>query len=355
MSEEAGEKSHEASPERLKKARARGNVPVSPEVAVLASYAGLLLGLVLAGGAVLALAERLSGAFVSPEGLAEAVLSGARTGIGSSAMLAVAAVLAPASVLVALGILVQGGFVAAGQKLKPDLKKLNPAENVKKKYGPSGLGEFARGSAKVTAAAVLGGAYLWARRDGYLAAVGAPPGVLPGMLRAELAAVLGLGCAIAGVVAAIDLPVRRLRHAQRLRMSRKEMQDESKEQEGDPTQKQARRKRAGEVARNRMLQDAGKATVVLTNPTHYAVALKWDRGQDTVPTCVAKGTDHLALAIRERARSAGVPIREDRTTARALHASVEVGGTILPEHYAAVAAAIRYAERVSRARAGSSA
>ena len=352
---DAGDKSHEATPERLKKARGRGDVPVSPEVAVVLGYVGLLLGLALAGGAALGLAETLVGLFVRPGEAAARLLSGGDVGLTRATALAVAALVLPASGLVLLGLAAQGAFVAAPSKLKPDLKKLNPIENAKKKYGPTGLGEFARGAVKVTAAAVLGGAYLWSRREGYLAAVGAPVGALPALLRAELAGVLAIGAGIAGVVTAIDLPARRLRHRARLRMSRKEVQDESKEQEGDPTQKQSRRQRAGEIARNRMLTDVAAATVVVTNPTHYAVALRWSRGSDGVPVCVAKGTDHLAVAIKDRARAAGVPMREDRTAARALHASVEVGAAIRPEHYAAVAAAIRYAEAVSRSRSGSSA
>lgn len=348
MSEGSGDKTHDASPGRIKKARARGDVAVSPEVAVFASYAGLLVGFMLAGGAVLALAETLCGAFLSPESFADAALKRAPTGMSTAGARAVALLIAPAGILVLLGIAVQGGFVFAPTKLKPEMKKLNPVENAKKKYGPTGLGEFARGAVKVTAAAGCGAAYLWARREDYLAMIGSPVGGLPEALRGELAAVVAMGCVVAGVVALVDLPFRRMRHLSRLKMSRKEVQDEGKEQEGDPTQKQARKKRASEVANNRMLQDTAGATVVLTNPTHYAVALKWDRGADSVPRCVAKGTDHFALAIRERARLAGVPIREDRTTARALHASVEVGGLIEPEHYAAVAAAIRYAEAVSK-------
>lgn len=352
MSQEndAASKSHEATPQRIRKARERGDVPVSPEVAVLASYAGLLLGLTMVGGAAMALAEVLCGAFTRPDAFAAAVLTGEDPGMGRAGMIAVLALILPAAALVVLGLAVQGGFVFAPSKLKPELKKLNPVEGAKKKYGPSGLGEFARGSVKVIAAAGLGAAYLWSRRDAYLALVGAEPGALPGLLRAELVAVLAIGCAVAAVVALIDLPIRRMRHAQRLRMSRQEVQDEGKEQEGDASLKQSRRQRAAEIAKNRMLQDVGTASVVITNPTHYAVALRWNRGSDQVPVCVAKGTDHLAMVIKDRARAAGVPMREDRTTARALHASVEVGGLIAPEHYAAVAAAIRYAESAARQR-----
>jgi flagellar biosynthetic protein FlhB len=354
MSDEASpsDKAHEATPDRLRKAREKGDVAVSPEVAVLASLAGLLLGVALAGGAVLSAAEALSGAFTRPEALAAAVLAGEEVGLTRAGLDATLALLLPPAALVVAGLLVQGAFVVAPSKLKPSLQKISPVKNAGKRYGPSGLGEFARSSAKVTLTVLLGGALLWSQRESYLGAVGLPLGALPALLKAELVRVLLVGAAIAAGVAAIDLPVRRARHAAKLRMSRQELSDETKEQEGDPTQKQSRRKRAGEIARNRMLVDAGKADVVIVNPTHYAVALQWQRGQDTVPKCVAKGTDHLALAIIERARAGGVPIREDRTTARALHAAVEVGGFIEAEHYAAVAAAIRFAEAVRRDRKG---
>ena len=109
-----------------------------------------------------------------------------------------------------------------------------------------------------------------------------------------------------------------------------------------------RRRRAQEIATNRMLVDVPKADVVIVNPTHYAVALIWSRGKGSVPRCVAKGTDEIAARIRERAQAAGVPIRRDPPTARALFATVEVGRDIRPEHYAAVAAAIRFSDAMRK-------
>jgi flagellar biosynthetic protein FlhB len=99
-----------------------------------------------------------------------------------------------------------------------------------------------------------------------------------------------------------------------------------------------------------MLAKVPEADVVLVNPTHYAVALKWDRGSGRAPVCVAKGVDEVALAIRARAQTAGVPVRSDPPTARALHATLELGDEIRPEHYKAVAAAIRFADRLARMR-----
>ncbi|WP_031551150.1 EscU/YscU/HrcU family type III secretion system export apparatus switch protein [Parvularcula oceani] len=346
--EDAGNKSFEATPDRIRKARQKGDVAISTDVAVFASYAGCLLGLLLAGRAAFSAAEALSGVFNAPEAVAGTLLRGGGAGLSAAGFAPVGAIVLPAAALVVAGIFAQQAFVFAPSKLKPALSKIHPVENAKKKYGGQGLGEFARSAIKITAVACLGSAYLWSRRDGYLAATGLHAGMLPGMLRGELFGVLGLAALVAALVAGIGFPLRRMQHARRLRMTRQEVQDENKENEGDPTQKQNRKKRAGEIARNQMLRDTAEADVVLVNPTHYAVALKWDRRSDTVPVCVAKGVDHLALAIRQRAELSGVPVREDVSTARALHAAVEVGETIRPEHYAAVAAAIRFAEAIRR-------
>jgi flagellar biosynthetic protein FlhB len=137
-------------------------------------------------------------------------------------------------------------------------------------------------------------------------------------------------------------------HRQRNRMSRKEMMDEFKESEGDPHFKAARRQRAQEVATNRMLADVERADVVVVNPTHYAVALRWERGKGGAPICVAKGIDEIARIIRERAAAHGVPIHSDPPCARAIYATVELGQEVRADHYRAVAAAIRFADAMRR-------
>ncbi len=120
--------------------------------------------------------------------------------------------------------------------------------------------------------------------------------------------------------------------------------------EGDPYIKQHRRQRA-QIANNRMLADVPGADVVIVNPTHFAVALKWNRASGAAPICVAKGVDAIAARIREIAEASAVPVRHDPPAARAIHASVEVGAEIQPEHYHAVASAIRFAEAMqARAR-----
>ena len=127
-------------------------------------------------------------------------------------------------------------------------------------------------------------------------------------------------------------------------MSFQDLKDETKRTEGDPHMKQSRQQRGREIAMNRMLLDVPKADVIIVNPTHYAVALKWSRAPGSAPICVAKGVDEIAKRIREAAVEHQVPIHSDPPTARALHATVDIGDEIEPEHYQAVAAAIRFAD-----------
>ena len=160
---------------------------------------------------------------------------------------------------------------------------------------------------------------------------------------------LTTACLIAVTIAAVDIVWQRFSHSRRLRMSLQEMREEHRQSEGDPHVKGQRRSRAEAIATNRMLLDVPKADVVIVNPTHYAVALRWSRAKGSAPVCVAKGEDAVALRIREVAATAGVPVHVDPPTARALHATVEIGREIAPEHYRAVAAAVRFADRIRRA------
>jgi flagellar biosynthetic protein FlhB len=151
---------------------------------------------------------------------------------------------------------------------------------------------------------------------------------------------------LAVAVGAVDWIWEWGQHQQQNRMTRQELMDEAKSSEGDPQMKQQRRARAQAIAMNQMLADVPKADVIVVNPTHYAVALRWDRAGGGVPVCVAKGVDEIARRIREVAAEAGVPIFSDPPTARNLHAMVEIGAPIRPDHFRAVAAAIRFADLI---------
>jgi flagellar biosynthetic protein FlhB len=148
------------------------------------------------------------------------------------------------------------------------------------------------------------------------------------------------------VLAVVDLPLQRQLHLNKLKMSREEMKKEMKQSEGDPELKMRRREKASKISRGQMLQDVKTATVVMVNPTHYAVALKWDPNGKKAPVCVAKGVDHMAAKIREVAAENKVPIYRDPPAARSLYNLVEIDEEIRPEHFAAVAAAIQFIDRL---------
>ena len=135
-------------------------------------------------------------------------------------------------------------------------------------------------------------------------------------------------------------------HMVKNRMSRKDLEDETKDSEGDPHIKGSRRQRAQEIAMNQMISDVPGSDVIVVNPTHYAVALKWGKAPGTAPICVAKGVDEIAAVIRETALKHSVPIHSDPPAARSIYAAVAIGSEVHEEHYRAVAAAINFAEKM---------
>jgi flagellar biosynthetic protein FlhB len=266
--------------------------------------------------------------------------------------------LAPAFVLPGLAVVVvliaQQGLVVAPSRLEPKLSRVSLLAGARRRFGREGLFDFGKSVLKLVLIAAVLGYFLVGEADRILASVTLAPGQVLVLLVRLMVAFLLMVLALQVVIGAIDLLWQQFEHRRRNRMSRKELTDEMKQSEGDPQMKAQRRQRAMAIAGNRMLADVASADVVIVNPTHYAVALKWNRQSRGAPVCVAKGVDDLAARIREKAAEAGVPIHHDPPTARALHAAVAIGEEIRPEHYRPVAAAIRFAEslraRVRRSR-----
>ena len=352
------EKSHEATPQKLERARRKGEFAKSQDAQTFAAYLGLAGAVLLAGSwTAVSLGEVLMTFLDRPGELGELfTTAGSAIAIevgGRVAMALAPLFLIPATLI--LGILfAQRAVVLAPEKLKPKLSRLSPIANAKQKYGPQGLMEFAKSALKLVAVgAVLALAVLAEidRLPGYVRMEGRS---LPLVLDRQFWNIAIGVLVVAFSIAVIDVIWQRASHRRRMRMTHQEMKDESKQSEGDPHVRAQRRGRAREIASNRMLHDVPKADVVIVNPTHYAVALKWSRAENAVPVCLAKGTDELARRIRVRAEQAGVPIHRDPPTARSIHGLVEVGHMIRPEHYRAVAAAIVFADNMrarGRARA----
>jgi flagellar biosynthetic protein FlhB len=247
-----------------------------------------------------------------------------------------------------LTVLAQRGWAPSPGKIRPRLSRIDPIQNAKNKYGASGLFEFAKSFAKLLAFSTGLGLYLGLRSDDMLATLHGSPvmaATVMGRMLTELLAVIVL---IAVGIGIIDMLWQRADFLRRQRMSHREVREELKRSEGDPHLKQARQQRARGRAMSQGLADVPDADVVIVNPTHVAIALKWSRAPGSAPVCVAKGVDHVALAIRDCANEHGVPVRHDPPTARALHASTEIGQEIDPDHYRVVAAAIRFSEKMRR-------
>ena len=343
------DKQFEPTQKRLDDARKRGEIAKSTDLITAAAYAGLVIAVVATGPASLMAAGNLLETLLDQaDETARLAVSAAPQPVIGGVIAAVAIRMLPWFALPAafalLAIAAQQAFVIAPSRIAPKLSKISPLAGAKNKFGRQGLFEFLKSFAKLMLYGPVLGIYLWSQRDRMVGAMSLSPGmvtvVLGGMAVSLMLIVLG----IATTLGVVDYLWQRAEHLRKNRMSRKEMLDEMKESEGDPAMKQQRRQKAVALAMNKMLTDVPDASVVIVNPTHFAVALRWGGGAGTAPVCVAKGVDEIAARIREIAAQNGIPIHSDPPTARALHATVEIGQEIAPDHYQAVAAAIRFAQ-----------
>ena len=267
--------------------------------------------------------------------------------IGQVAPVVLVLVAAPAAVILAL-LIAQRSIVIAPSRIQPKLSRLSPVQNAKNKYGTRGLVEFLKSAVKLGALGAVLTIVVLGEAD-KLAQYVRIDARFSGLLLAHQFRLILTGVLIvAGTLAFFDVIWQRFEHLKKLRMSHQELKEEGKQAEGDPHIRAQRRERARQIANNRMLLAVPEADVVIANPTHFAVALKWRRLDGSAPVCLAKGIDEVALAIRSRAEEAGVPVRTDPPTARSLHSLVEIGQEIRPEHYQAVAAAVIFADEMRR-------
>lgn len=347
--EDGGDKTYEPTPQKLEDARKRGEIAKSQDVSAAAAYLGMLAAAMLAGAAgVAGFGDTMSAAFSRADTFSPRLLAAGGEGLGLGFLLDAITPLAPIFLLPFLfafiSIFAQQAFVFAPEKLVPKLSRISPLSNAKQKFGISGLVNFAKSAVKMLAISAILFFFLLGRTEELVNLARVQPHLAPGYMGSFAIGLLWRIALIAVVIAAIDWIWQRADHMRKNRMTHQEMKEEAKRMEGDPHFKAQRRRRAEEIANNRMMHDVPKADVVIVNPTHYAVALQWKRNVDAAPRVVAKGVDGVALRIRETAEAAKVPIHEDPPTARALEATVQIGEEIQPAQYQAVAAAIRFAE-----------
>ena len=267
--------------------------------------------------------------------------------IGRLGMTLGAAVAVPAIVMImaaVAGNLVQHRIVFSWDPVTPKLSKISPVAGFKRLFSLSSLVNFAKGLVKLLIVGTVIVATLWPDRGRLFDLLTADPALLMPVTRELALKMFGASVVAFAIVAALDFAYQRHRWHEKQRMSIKELRDEYKQMEGDPAVRAKLRQIRMERARRRMMNEVPDATVVIANPTHFAVALKYETGMNA-PRCVAKGTDLVALRIRTIAEEARVPVVENPPLARALHAAVEIDQEIPSEHYRAVAEVIGYVMR----------
>ncbi len=241
----------------------------------------------------------------------------------------------------------QHRWVFTAEQMKPKLDRISPVAGFKRIYGKEALVQFFKGLVKIGGVGAAISLIIWSER-----------GALSAMPQMDVVAILPVISSIAmklvataviaqAFIAAADYGYQRWQWYGRQRMTREELKQEFKETEGSPEIKQKVRRLRAEAAKKRMMAAVPKASVIITNPTHYAIALQYEQGMNA-PVCLAKGVDALALKIREVAKAHDIPIVENPPLARAIHASVQIDEEIKSEHYKAVAEVIGYVMRLRR-------
>jgi flagellar biosynthesis protein FlhB len=248
------------------------------------------------------------------------------------------------------GNMIQHRLVWSTEALKPKLSKISLASGFKRLFSKQAVANFVKGLLKLALLGAIMVALLWPQRYRLESLIGMDPLAVAMLSKTLSLELMGAVVAVLALVAAADYLFQYRQWYEKQKMSLKEIKEEFKETDGDPKIKAKIRQLRQSRVRKRMMAAVPTATVVITNPTHFAVALKYDRGM-TAPVCVAKGQDMIALKIREVAKQNNVPVVENPPLARALHATVEVDQEINPEHYKAVAEVIGHIMRLNRSMA----
>lgn len=347
MAQDPG-RTEKATPKRRRKARDEGSVPRSTDfdgALLLWGNFFLFLGL---GGATLALLARQVAHFLQmarPGVLEEA----GRVSLLGDVMMILGRLLLPFLGLNLFIALVSGfaqrGFTFSAQPLQPKFERLNPAQGFKRIFSSRALVDLVKSLAKFALLAWVAWAVVEPRIPVLLGTLKLPLGASLELFQSAVFALYRNVMLAMLVIAVADFAWQRFSWEKSIRMTKQEVKDENKDSDGSPEIKQKQKAIMMAVARRRMLTEVPKATVVVTNPTHVAVALRYDE-KSSAPICVAKGLDHLALKIRERAREAGVPILERPELARALYRSVDMDKPIPRDLYQAVAQVLAFVYRL---------
>jgi len=349
---EQDDRTEEPTAKKLEDARKKGDIIFSPEVgAAFSLFAATFVLAYLSGPIASSIGRIITGFIAAPQDMPTDAESLRQMGL--SLLLKVMGVMALTALGFTLASLaaryVQDKPTLTAERLQPKLDKLSPIKGFGRVFGRAALANFWKGIAKL---AVVGAAMAYALwpNDAVIAQLPTMEvsALLPFARERALSLMLSLASA-AAVIAMIDYVFARQSFMRRMRMSRREIKEEFKQSEGDPHIRMRIRQLRTERSRQRMMAQVPNASVVITNPTHYAIALRYD-DETPAPICLAKGVDDLALRIRELAEEHDIPIVEDPPLARALFAAADVDAPIPREHYEAVAKIIGFVMRLAARR-----
>lgn len=249
------------------------------------------------------------------------------------------------------GAVIQHKPILTTEKIIPKLSKISPLAGLKRLFSMQNFVEITKSIIKITIVGCMVAFLVWPERDRLEQMMTRDPSEVADVIYIMVLRILGGVVAIMAAIAGLDFMFQKFQHLKKMRMTKQEVKDELKQTDGDPHVKARLRQIRQERARTRMMAAVPDADVVVTNPTHYAIALKYDQGKMEVPMVVAKGVDHIALKIREVAAEHNIPILENPPLARALFATVEVDEEIQEDHYKAVAEVVGYIMRLKKGEA----
>ncbi|WGD28588.1 EscU/YscU/HrcU family type III secretion system export apparatus switch protein [Ancylobacter sp. WKF20] len=334
-------KTEEASEKKIADALEKGNIPFSKEATLFASLIGILISLsFFAGPQSGPLMQGLS-RFIDDPGSLRLNTSEDVTHIlwvafdlGARFLLPIVIVLSVCGLVAAL---VQNTPTMVGERIRPQWSRISPASGWKRLFGRDGQVEFLKSLFKFGAIAGVCGLLLFSGKDSITAAMSSDPVLVPSMLLGLAVRLVSAVCVATIALVGVDLVWSRLHWKAELRMTKQEVKEEFKQAEGDPMVKARMRSLAQERARHRMMNAVPRASIVLANPTHYAIALYYDRQKGGAPLVLAKGADLIALKIRSIAESHNIPVVEDKALVRAMYDAVEVDQWIPAEFYRPIA------------------
>jgi flagellar biosynthesis protein FlhB len=344
------DKTEKPTPKRREEARKRGNVAKSADLSGAVVVLSALMMLGFTGASMVSrmadgIHDSLAGA-AGPDPVTAATVSDLLLRNGANAAWCLAPIVGVCAVAGILINLIQVGIRPKSQALKPNFGRLNPQHGFKRIVGKQGLVELVKNIVKIAVVLVVVLSAFLPHMTDYAAMVGVSPLQLGGSIAALVKSIAMRATFAYLFIGIVDYFYQRHTREKELKMTKEEVKEEGKGQDLPAEVKGAIRRRQRETARARMMADVPTADVIVTNPTHFSVALKYD-GKSAAPTVIAKGQDLIALTIREIAAEANVPIVPDPPLARSLHSTVEVGQQIPEELFQAVAQILAYVYRVA--------